>query len=101
MHAVNRRRYPTFFPELLYNELNKLNYDFKKNNIYEVYSHATILVCFNDMKVLQYKSNVSIQVRRKNLLFLFNAISTLIDCMIIFPVTIEHAKGKELKNMKT
>lgn len=97
LHAVNKNRFPKFFPQKLYAELNKLGFNFENNNIYEVYPHATIIVCFNNMKILQYKSKFKVEVRKRNMNKLILALRNVIDCKDLFPVTIAHAKGKELK----
>ncbi|MGB4269609.1 MAG: DUF429 domain-containing protein [Spirochaetota bacterium] len=97
LHAVNKKRYPYFFPELLYRELTALGFSFDKNNIYEVYPHATIMTCFNNMKLLQYKSKYGSTMRRVNMEKLYHYLAGVIKCSNLFPVTIAHAKGKELK----
>lgn len=97
LHTVNKKRYPFFFPELLFNELKAKGFSFDKNNIFEVYPHATIMVCFNNMEVLQYKSKFGAEVRRKNLMKLLFYINSVINCKSLYPVTIAQAKGKELK----
>ncbi len=97
LHAVNKKRYPYFFPELLYRELSALGYSFDKNNIYEVYPHATIMACFNNMKLLQYKSKYGSTVRRANMEKLCNYLAGVIEYGDLFTGTIAHAKGKQLK----
>lgn len=97
LHAVNKKRYPFFFPELLYRELNAKGFSINKHNIFEVYPHATIMVCFNNMEVLQYKSKFGAAVQRKNLMKLLFYINSVINCKSLFPVTIAQVKGKELK----
>jgi len=97
LHAVNKNRFAYFFPEKLYAELTKLGFSFENNNIYEVYPHATVMVLFNNMKVLQYKSKYRLDIQRKNLMQLINVMCKLIDCKDLFPVTIAQAKKKELK----
>lgn len=97
LHAVNRKRYPFLFPEVLYRELNVMGFCFDKNNIFEVYPHATIMVCFNNMEVLQYKSKFGVELQRKNLMKLLFFISSVMNCKNLFPITIAQAKGKELK----
>ncbi|MCX8124130.1 MAG: DUF429 domain-containing protein [Spirochaetes bacterium] len=97
LHAVNKNRYPYFFPEALYKELNKLGFSFENHNIFEVYPHATIMVCFNRMEILHYKSKYGVTSRRMNLMKLFNYLKEVIDCKSLFTVTIAQAKGNDLK----
>jgi predicted RNase H-like nuclease len=97
LHAVNKKRYPYFFPEVLYKELSALGYSFNKNNIYEVYPHATIMTCFTHMQLLQYKSKYGVTVRRKNMEKLYNYLAGVVTCGYLFTGTIAQAKGKQLK----
>lgn len=55
LYPVNKKRYPFFFPELLYKRLGELGYRFELGNIFEVYPQATIAVLFNEMMPLHYK----------------------------------------------
>ncbi|MDH7553480.1 MAG: DUF429 domain-containing protein [Spirochaetota bacterium] len=97
LHAVNKKRYPYFFPEVLYKELHALGFSFNNNNIFEVYPHATIMTCFNNMKLLQYKSKYGVTMRRENNEKLYNYLATVIRCGDLFTGTIAQAKGKQLK----
>lgn len=55
LYPVNKKRYPFFFPELIYQRLNQWGFSFEAGNIFEVYPHATIMVLFSGMRVFQYK----------------------------------------------
>ncbi|MGB9789125.1 MAG: DUF429 domain-containing protein [Thermotoga caldifontis] len=94
LYPVNRRRYPFFFPEKLYEALKTIGYSFQKGNIFEVYPHATILVLFNDMRVFHYKKLRS-KGKLAKLEYLRKKIETFIEIPDDFNVPQDSIKSYE------
>jgi len=46
LYPVNSSLYKSFFPTMLYMELNKIGFRFENQNIFEVYPHATLTAIF-------------------------------------------------------
>ncbi|WP_448536152.1 DUF429 domain-containing protein [Pseudothermotoga sp.] len=78
LYPVNKKRYPFFFPELLYERLKEIGYSFESGNVFEVYPHATIMALFNDMRVFHYKRG-STKERLEKLQWLEARIRELVD----------------------
>lgn len=94
LYPVNKKRYPFFFPELLYERLKQIGYSFKSGNVFEVYPHATIMVLFNDTRVYHYKRGRT-KERLEKLRWLEARIRELVDIPSQFVVPKNGVKAYE------
>ncbi|WP_448524280.1 DUF429 domain-containing protein [Pseudothermotoga sp.] len=94
LYPVNKKRYPFFFPELLYERLKEIGYSFESGNVFEVYPHATIMVLFNDTRVFHYKRG-STKERLEKLRWLEARIRELVDIPSHFVVPKNAVKAYE------
>jgi len=94
LYPVNKKRYPFFFPEPLYERLKQIGYSFESGNIFEVYPHATIMVLFNDMKVFHYK-RVKAKERFKKLRWLEGKLKNFVEIPDSFCIPKDNLKAYE------
>ncbi len=101
VHAANRtlfeKRFERYAGFELYAQLQDAGFGFDRDNLYEVYPHATILSLFNGGQVLRYKASVPKAERIPALKQLQTAMFDVITIPNEMKKPIEPLKGKELK----
>jgi len=101
LHAANLTLFAKRFPEytgfVLYDALRSADFDFSRENLYEVYPHAIILKLFNDDKVLAYKLNKPKAIWQRGLKRLQESLFAVIDVPESHDADILLLKGKQAK----
>ena len=107
MLPVNRKILTKYSPKIrseeLFSKLTKLGFkrDYNSNKvIFEVYTHSTIAMCFNNHKILPYKRKKGRDTTfiREQLSIYKKYLKTVISSHEIFKVDMATLKGKKLKN---
>ena len=107
MLPVNRKLIQKFSPKLrseeLFLELEKLGFSrdmTSDKSIFEVYTHSTIAVCFNDYKILPYKRKKGRDTAfiKEQLRIYQSYLLSVIDSHTVLEEDLELLKGKKLKN---
>jgi len=101
LHAANtalfEKRFPRYNGFVLYEGLKAGGFGFDKENLFEVYPHATVLACFNGGNVLRYKASAPREERIENLRKLQTKLFETVTVPNRFQTDIFPLKGKALK----
>lgn len=107
MLPVNRKimtKYsPTIRSEVLYTKLNELGFkrDYESSKvIFEIYTHSTISVCFNEYKILPYKRKKgrNTEFIKEHLAVYKKYLLSVVHEHIFFDTELKLLKGSKLKD---
>lgn len=100
VHAANRqlfdKRFQAYAGYALYAALREAGIDFSCGRLFEVYPHATILACFNNGRVLPYKSG-PVAKRKAHLAWLQEQLFATLAVDASYKKEINVLRGKALK----